>query len=298
MKMKNLAVGMVLAAGALSFTSCSGGGGGGGGGTGTGSGGSTSTYGAYQSPYITATQFVNSLNDVDGTSGLDASDIVLYEDETVRSTWDTEDWFVIYDGLRSEYKAVSLQYIRSIVYYDYYSNNYSAADEFRNIEEDDMFYGDFDGDFYGDDYEDVTFNSYDGYFYGEVTGYQYEDEVETHDVNLLASEQEELALYNKVSKISYTYKVSLETATSLAKLGDKVEGMLKKGSDQQELTLEDQASLLKDIEGIAGVTLQEVVAAGLDSEKKEEVMKKISSKMGTTPQQLEDQILPELLGFN
>ncbi len=292
MKMKNLVVGMLLAAGAVSFTSCSGGGGGGGG------GGSTSTYGAYQSPYITATQFVNSLNDVDGTTGIDASDLVLYEDETVRSTWDTEDWFVIYDGLRDEYKAVSLQYIRSIVYYDYYSNNYSAADEFRNIEEDDMFYGDYDGDFYGDDYEDVTYNDYDGYFYGEVTGYQYEDEVETHDVNLIASEQEELALYNKVSKISYTYKVSLETATSLAKLGDKVEGMLKKGADQEELTSEDQAALMKDIEGIAGVTLEEVVAAGLDSDKKEEVMKKISSKMGTTPQQLEDQILPELLGIN
>jgi len=295
MEMKNLIIGMSLVAAAVSFNGCSGGGGGGGTGGSGGSGGG-STYGAYQSSYITATQFIDSLNSVDGTSGLDASDIVLYEDETERSSWDSEEWFVIYDGLRAEYKAVSLQYVRSIVYYDYYSSNYAAADEFRNIEEDDMYYGDFDGDAIGADYEDVSYNSYDGYFYGEVTGYQYEDETDTHDVNLMASETEEMALYNKVSKISYTYKVSLETATSLAKLGDKVEGMLKKGAAQEELTAEDQAALVGELENLTGVTLEEVVAAGFDSEKKEEMMKKISSKMGTTPQQLEDQILPELLG--
>ena len=288
--MKKLLLAMALTTTAITLNSCSGGGGGGG-------GGSTSTYGAYQSPYITATQFVNSLNDVDGTTGINASEVTLFEDETVRSTWDSEEWFVIYDGLRGEYKAVSLQYIRSIVYYDYYSNNYAAADEFRNIEEDDMYYGNYDGDAYGEDYEDVSYNSYDGYFYGEVTGYQYEDEVETHDVNLIASEKEELALYNKVSKISYTYKVSLETATSLAKLGDKVEVMLKKGAAQEELTAEDQAALMSDLENITGVTLEEVVAAEFDNQKKDEVMKKISTKMGTTPQQLEDEILPQLLGI-
>lgn len=293
MKMKNLVVGMVLTAGAVTFSSCSGGGGGGG--TGTGGG---STYGSYQSPYITATQFVDSLNNVDGTSGLDASDVVLYTDETARTAQGGDDWFVIYDGLQGEYKAVSLQYIRSIVYQDYYSNNYATADEFRNIEQDDMNSGLYDGDYYGADYEDVTYNSYDGYYYGQVTGYKYEDEVESHDVNLIASEKEQMALYKKVSKISYTYKVSLETATSLAKLGDKVEGMLKKGADQQELTAEDQAALMKDLEGITGVTLEEVVAAGSDNAKKDQVMKKISSKMGTTPQQLEDQILPELLGMH
>tara|TARA_Y100000780_G_C13696127_1_gene423396 strand:- start:145071 stop:145949 length:879 start_codon:yes stop_codon:yes gene_type:complete len=290
LEMKKLLLAMALTTTAITLNSCSGGGGGGG-------GGSTSTYGAYQSPYITATQFVNSLNDVDGTTGINASEVTLFEDETVRSTWDSEEWFVIYDGLRGEYKAVSLQYIRSIVYYDYYSNNYAAADEFRNIEEDDMYYGNYDGDAYGEDYEDVSYNSYDGYFYGEVTGYQYEDEVETHDVNLIASEKEELALYNKVSKISYTYKVSLETATSLAKLGDKVEGMLKKGAAQEELTAEDQAALMSDLENITGVTLEEVVAAEFDNQKKDEVMKKISTKMGTTPQQLEDEILPQLLGI-
>ncbi len=281
MNMKNLFLGAALMATAVNFTSCSGGGG-------------SSTFGTYQSSYVTAGQFVNGLNSVD--NAFFNSEVVLYTNETVRSSWDSEDWFVIYDGLRNEYKAVSLQYVRSIVYYAYYSNSYDLADEFRDIEEADMAAGLYDGDFYGYDYEDVTYNGFDGYYYGETTGYRYEDEVESHDVNLIASEKEELALYEKVSKISYAYKVSLETATSLAKLGDKVEGMLKKGADQEELTAEDQAILTKDLEEITGVTLEEVVEAGMDVEKKEEVLKKISSKMGTTPQQLEEHLIPELLG--
>ncbi len=281
MNMKKLILGAALTTTALALSSCSGGGG-------------SSSYGAYQSPYVSASSFVNGLNATDNT--LINSEVILYTNETAYATYDGEQRFVIYDGLRNEYKAVSLQYIRSIVYYDYYSNSYALAEEFRDIENYDMATGFYDGDAYGLDYEDVSFNSYDGYFYGQVTGYQYEDETETHDVNLIASEKEELALYDKISKISYTYQVSLETATSLAKLGDKVEGMLKKGAAQEELTAEDQAILTKDLEKITGVTIEEVVAAELDSEKKEELIKKISSKMGTTPQQLEDHLIPELLG--
>ena len=281
MNMKKLILGAALTTTALSLSSCGGGGG-------------SSSYGAYQSAYVSASSFVNGLNATDNT--FVNSEVVLYTNETAYATYDGEQRFVIYDGLRNEYKAVSLQYIRSIVYYDYYSNSYALAEEFRDIENYDMATGFYDGDAYGLDYEDVSFNSYDGYFYGQVTGYQYEDETETHDVNLIASEKEELALYDKISKISYTYQVSLETATSLAKLGDKVEGMLKKGAAQEELTAEDQAILTKDLEKITGVTIEEVVAAELDSEKKEELIKKISSKMGTTPQQLEDHLIPELLG--
>tara|TARA_Y100000780_G_C13696127_1_gene423395 strand:- start:144052 stop:144903 length:852 start_codon:yes stop_codon:yes gene_type:complete len=279
MKIKHLILSSVIAVSALGLTGCN---------------SSSSSFGAYRSPYISATQFVNGLNAADNT--YPDSEIVLYQNETVRSTWDSEDWFVIYDGLRGEYKAVSLQYVRSIVYYAYYSNSYDLAQEFRDIEEEDMAYGFYDGDAYGEDYEDVTYNSFDGFFYGETTGYRYEDEVETHDVNLVASEKEEMALYEKVSKISYTYKVSLETATQLAKLGEKVEVMLKKGDAQEELTAEDQAILTQDIEKIAGVTIEEVAAAELNNEAKTELMNKISTKMGTTPQQLEDHILPELLG--
>lgn len=282
MKLKSLILGATLLGTAVSFTSCSG-------------GGSSSTWGSYTSPYVSASQFVSGLNSYD-INYAGPSAVVLNTDETVRSTWDSEDWFVIYDGNQGEYKAVSLQYVRSIVYQAYYSNTYDLAGQFRNYEAQDQNNGLYDGDYYGNDYEDVTYNSYDGYYYGQVTGYKYEDEVESHDVNLIASEKEELALYKKVSRISYTYKVSLQAATSLAKLGDKVEVMLKKGADQQELTADDQAILTKDLESITGVTLQEVVAVGNDQDKKAEVLKKISSKMGTTPQNLEEHLIPELLG--
>lgn len=279
MKLKKLVFGVALLGTAISFSSCSG----------------RSTFGRYSSPYVSASQFVSGLNSYD-FNFYDNSSVVLYTDETVRSAWDSEDWFVIYDGNEGVYKAVSLQYVRSIVYPAYYSNTYDLANEFRNNESQDIANGDYNGDYYGNDYEDVSYNSYDGYYYGQVTGYKYEDEVESHDVNLIASEKEELSLYTKVSKISYTYKVSLETATSLAKLGDKVEVMLKKGADQQELTNEDQAILTKDLESITGVTLEEVIAVGNDNDKKAEVLKKISSKMGTTPQNLEEHLIPELLG--
>ena len=285
MKMKNLLVGAALVTTALSLTGCNGGGGG-------------SSYGAYRSPYISASSFVNALNDVDGAPLYDESYVELYTDETLRSLAPGEDdWFVIWDAEWNEYKAVSLQYVRSIVYYDYYSNNYSTAVEFRNIEWDDIMSGFGNGDLYGDDYEVVDYDWQYGVYVGRESGYYYEDETETHDVNLLAGEAEKKELFQKVANISYTYEVSIETAFSIASLGEKVEGMVKKGAAQEELTAEDQEVLMKDLEHLTGVTLEEVVAASVDGEKKQEVLGKISAKLGTSTQNLEDNLLPELLGM-
>lgn len=287
---KNVALGLsALAITALS--SCGGGGGGGGGGTGGGS-----TYGAYSSPTITANRFITALNDVDGAPLYDESEVVLYTDETERSTVaGQDDWFVIYDAKYDEYKAVSLQYIRAIVYYDYYSNDFSVADEFRDIESDDIFNGYLDGDLFGDDYEVVDLGI-DGYFYGRESGYAYEDESETTDVNLMAGEAEKKKFFQQASNISYAYSVSIETAMSLVSLGSKVEDMLTKSDSQ--LTDDDQAALMGDLENLTGVTLEEVMAAGLDNQKKGEMLKKISAKVGTTPQKLEGQLLPELFGVS
>jgi hypothetical protein len=264
---KNLLVGLSLCA-VSALTSCGGGGGGGG-----------STYGLYSSGSLTANQFVSALNDVDGAPLYDESDIVLYTDETIRSTEpNQEDWFVIYDAKFDEYKAVSLQYVRSVVYYDYYSNDFSAADEFRNIENDDIGAGYINGDLFGDDYEVVDLVG--GVFFGRESGFSYEDEEETTDVNLMTGEVEKKQFFQQAANVSYAYSVSLNTAMSLVSLGGKVEGMLKK--NESELT---------------GVTIEEVVQAGLDGQKKAEVLKKVASKIGTTSVHLEDQILPELFGI-
>lgn len=288
---KNLAMtSMTLAA--LALASCSGGGGGGGGNSGGGSGGST--YGAYSSPSITANRFIGALNDADGAPLYDESEIVLYTDETERSLIaGQEDWFVIYDAKYDEYKAVSLQYVRSIVYYDYYANDYAAADEFRDIESDDIASGYLNGDLYGDDYEVVDLGL-DGYFYGRESGYAYEDETETTDVNLMAGESEQKKFFQQASNVSYAYSVSLETAMSLVTLGSKVEKMMKKS--EGNLTLEDQSALMGDIENLTGVTLEEVVAAGFDNAKKDEVLEKVSAKIGSSPQKIEGELLPELFG--
>src|SRR5690606_28970589 len=106
------------------------------------SGGGSSTYGTYYSPTVSVNEFVNALNRIEGYDA-DDSYVELYTDETIRSTYaGEEDWFVIYDDKYNEYKAVSLQYIRSIVYYDYYSNSTALAREFRAIERDDILSGD------------------------------------------------------------------------------------------------------------------------------------------------------------
>jgi hypothetical protein len=283
MKLKNALIGASLLATAA-LSSCGGGG---------------VTYGYYNTPYISATQFVNALNDVDNAPYYDESEIILYTDETIRSAQPgQDDWFVIWDAEFNQYKAVSLQYIRAITYYSYYSSSFQTAEEFREIEADDRFYGYFDGDLFGNDYEVVDLVG--GIFYGRESGYAYEDEMETTDVNLLAGEQQVKKLAQKVSNISYAYQVSPEMALSLVSLGEKVENMLQKGAGQQELTDADQEVLLKDLEHLTGVTLEEVIAAGNDANGKKEILNKIAAKnadSGITSQKLEDKILPELFGI-
>lgn len=279
---KNLLVGLSLCA-ISALTSCGGGGGGG------------SSYGLHSSGSLTATQFVSALNDVDGAPLYDESDIVLYTDETIRSTEpNQEDWFVIYDAKFDEYKAVSLQYVRSVVYYDYYSNDFSAADEFRNIENDDIMAGYTNGDLFGDDYEVVDLVG--GIFFGRESGFSYEDEEETTDVNLMTGEIEKKQFFQQAANVSYAYSVSLDTAMSLVSLGGKVEGMLKK--NESELTVADQEAIMGDLQELTGVTIEEVLQAGVDGQKKADVLKKVASKIGTTSANLEDQILPELFGIS
>ncbi len=285
MNLKNAIVGASLLATAA-LTSCGGGGGGG------------TTYGYYSTPYITANQFVSSLNSVDGTSFPFDSYIEKDILDTVRTYTDSEDWFVIWDEVRLEHKAVSLQYLRSLTYYSYYSSNYQTADEFRFIEDADFGSGLF-GDPLGNDYE-VVFDVGGGFYQGAITGLTYEDEVESTDVNLLAGESELKKLAGKVAKISYTYEVSAEMALSLASLGEKVEGMLKKGASQQELTEADQEVLLNDLQHLTGVSLEEVMAAGVTLDGKSTIINKIAAKnanSGITAQKLEDKILPELFGI-
>lgn len=262
-------------------------GGGGGGSTGGGS-----TYGTYYSPNILASEFVNSLNSVDGTY---TSHVELYTNETLRSAaLGQDDWFVIWDAKYQEYKAVSLQYIRSITYYDYYSNNRAVASEFRSIERSDILGGELNGDYYGNDYEVVDRLS-SGYFEGRNSGYLYEDEASTTDVSLLAQEQEQKKFFDKAAKVSLVFNVSIETSMSMVTLGSKIEKMLSRGNG--ELTEQDQAAVMNDLKSLTGVSLEEMKEASENKAKKEEVLAKVAAKVGTTAQNLEQKFLPEVLGI-
>ncbi len=294
----------------LTLASCGGGGGGGstggvyyppstgggstgGGSTGGGSTGGTSTYGVYQSPNILASEFVSALNSVDSTY---SSRVELYSNETLRSgVAGQDDWFVIWDAKFSEFKAVSLQYIRSITYYDYYSNNSAVASEFRDIERDDIIAGDLNGDYYGNDYE-VVDRLTSGYFEGRNSGYLYEDEASSTDVSLMAKEQEQKKFFAKASKVSFVFNVSIETSMSMVTLGSKIEKMLSRTNG--ELTQEDQLALLGDMKKLTGVSLEEIQKAAQDPSAKEDVVAKIAEKLGTTASNLEQRILPEVFGLS
>lgn len=280
------------------LASCSGGGGGGtvytppstGGGTTTPS--APSTYGQYTSANILASEFVSSLNSVDGTY---SSSVELYTNETLRSSVaGQDDWFVIYDAKFSEYKAVSLQYVRAIVYYDYYSNNRAVAAEFRDIEHGDVVGGDLNGDYYGNDYEVVDRLS-TGYYEGRNSGYLYEDELGSTDVSLLAKEQEQKKFYAKAAKVSFVYNVSLETSMSMVTLGSKIEKMLSRANG--ELTQEDQLALMGDMKTLTGVSLEEIQKATQSASAKEDVIAKIADKLGTSASNLEQRVLPEVFGI-
>jgi hypothetical protein len=266
----------------------------GGGGGSSGSGGSGgSTYGVYQSPNILASEFVTSLNSVDGTY---STAIELYSNETLRSAVaGQDDWFVIYDAKYSEYKAVSLQYIRSVTYYDYYANNNAVASEFREIERNDIIGGELSGDTFGNDYEVVDRLS-SGYFEGRNSGYLYEDEAGSTDVSLMAKEQEQSKFFSKAAKVSFVYNVSIETSMSMVTLGSKIEKMLSR-SNNGELTQEDQAALMSDLKSLTGVSLAEIQKAAEDSSAKDEVLEKIAAKIGTSAQNLEQKFLPEVFGI-
>ncbi len=281
---KNLVVGTLLS---MALTSC-------GGGSGSGSGGG-STYGAYNSANISVDQFVNALNNVDGAPVYDESEVELYTDETYRSAVPGEEnWFVIYDAKFTEYKAISLEYVRSIIYYDYYSNNYATADEFRDIEADDILGGEVDGDTWGDDYEVVDYDAFSDSFWGRNSGFEYEDEDESTDTVLLAAEKEKMQFFQQASNLSYAFKVGMDTAMSLVSLGEKIKSIQAKSGG--ELTKEDELALSSDIEKITGVNLDEMMEATKDSVKKQEVLDAVADKIGTTAQNLEDSILPDLLG--
>lgn len=291
MMQKTLVTSMVIA-GSMALTSCGGGGSSSGGSVGNG-GGSTSTWGQYQSPYVTVTQFIDSLNYVDGPT-VD-SYLELDIDETYRTIDEgLDDWFVIWDDKLGEHKAVSLQYVRSIVYYDYMSDSDTLAAEFRDIEADDIAAGDLYGDYYGDNYETVEYDSYTDSYWGVVTGFEYEDEAETTDVNLLAAESQEMKFFRKAEAISYEFSISMPAAMSVATLGSKMSNMVAKGN----ISDADLAVLSQDVEKLTGVSVNEMMEAATNDSVRTTVMDKASKKLGTTSANIEQRLLPELFGIS
>lgn len=242
-------------------------------------------------------RFVRSLNYSD--SGLFTSydsEVVLYTNETERSLISGEgDWFVIYDDRRDRYMAVRIGYLRGLEGYGYEDYIGELGDSFRSNEGFNRLFGNTNGDSGGDNYEAVDLGL-DGLFYGRESGYTYEDEDFVTDVNLLVANSEERDFYKKVAFISYTHSVAPRTASRLLTLGKKLEALNL--GESSEMSLEDSNVLLKDLETLAGVSKTELLELMSNSRKKQDILNKVSTHIGTTSQNLEDHILPELFGIN
>lgn len=275
---------------AAALTACSGGGGGGGGGGG-------SSIGPRTSATITASGFINALNSVDGAA-------FPYDNYMVKDQYDTirndETWFVIWDSKYNENVAVSLQYLRSIVYYDYFSSNNGLAREYRAINADDAFFYGIIGDGFGNNYEIVDYYGVDAWgrsvYVGYDSGLFYEDEQDTFDVSLMAGEKETKDFFQKAANVSFAYSINIETSLALVTLGQKVEQMLDQSKG--EITAEDQMALMNDLSELTGVTLADVQKAAFDSKAKEDLISSVAQRIGTSASNLEQRILPEVFGFD
>ena len=259
---------------------------------GGGAGGTSGSSGYYSSPYVTASGFVSALNSVDGS----------YNNELVKDKYDTdrndEDFFVIWDAEYGEYVGVSLDYLKTIQYYSYYSSNRQLGDEFRDIQSDDDFFGGLIGDGYGDDYEivDYQYTDYFGedHFRGIDSGLMYADNEETKDVTLMVADKQESDFYKKASMISVLYDMDIKKAAEVVSLGDKLEVMVA-NSDGIELTEKDQLVLSSDIERLTGKTAADFQKALEDQESKEELLSDVAKTMKVSADTLENKLLPELL---
>jgi len=277
MDIKKLMASALLLSTLASFTGCSGGGGG------------SSTYGAYMSPSASVTAFVNALNSVDGTY-LNQSAVMLYENETLRSLVPGEEqWFVIWDEKFGEYKSVSLQYVRSIVYYDYYSNSSALAQEFRDIETTDILNGDLNGDFFGDNYEVVDGIGF-GIYQGRNSGMLYDDDEETEDVVLEMKDAEQGKIFKQAALYSSAFKMPLSSAMSLISIEKQAKTAVKKG----EMTNDDLNSLSKSFEKFTGKSMNDFAAAMVDAGSKATLIKDVAKKIGMDEQKLEERIVPEI----
>lgn len=253
------------------------------------------TISAHTSPSVLASEFVAALTAVDGTSSNSTVIKETYDTLRTQLSSGSGQWFVMWDAKYCGYKAVDLNYVRAIVYYDYYSNNNAVASQFRSIEKREIDSGNNHGDYHGNDYEVVDYNTRTGYYVGRHSGFSYEDEVSSTDVSLLAKEQEKMKFFEKASKVSFAYNVSLETSMSMVTLGSKIEKMLSRGNG--EITANDQTALLGDLKSLTGVSIEEIQAAAGDSKAKADVLAKVAEKIGTNAQNLEQKFLPEVFGI-
>ena len=214
--------------------------------------------------------------------------------ETARTQVAGQDaWFVIYDSVDLKYKAVSLNYLRSISteFFEGGENRFGRFYRLSQVEETVR-----NSPQNGDSYEEVSYDAVTDMFRGSLSGFAYEDQAETKDVSLMAAEQEEIGFYQKAANLSVAYSLGIEASTTLVALAEHTETLLKRNNGS--ITNEDKQAFTNVITSVAGITPADVLKAAASEQSKDALIRRIAQRIGTSATNLENRILPELFSIS
>jgi flagellar biosynthesis/type III secretory pathway protein FliH len=160
--------------------------------------------------------------------------------------------------------------------------------------------GQSDGQYYGnqDGYHDGYNSGYDnGYNDGYSDGYYgYNVNGSTKDVDLQKANYQEKTLEDRAELIANQFQMSVEAATQLTQLSQKVQKMAMSG----HMTAKDREAITKSALSIAGLTTEEVndaLKATMEGDKRatEDLLEKAARNLGMdSSADLRDKLLPSL----
>jgi hypothetical protein len=166
------------------------------------------------------------------------------------------------------------------------------SDGYYDGQSDGQYYGQQDG--YNDGYDSGYGNGYSDGYYDGYNGYSVAGD--TKDVDLQKAKIQEQGLAARAEIIANQFQMSVESATQLTQLSQKVQKMALSG----HMTAKDREAITKSALAIAGLTTDEVNEAlkgALEGDKRatEDLLEKAARNLGMdSSTDLRDKLLPSL----
>ena len=133
-----------------------------------------------------------------------------------------------------------------------------------------------------------TLDPYTPLYEGVYTGYIYESQEKSKDVNYLQAREENQRDVTQLVSLSERFGLSLEAAGSLLELKNsfqKVVGSRQKG---ERLTPEDQQALMANLEKTTGLSQEELMEGLTDAQSKKKIISKAAHNLNTSEESIHD----------